>query len=165
MADTPNPVARSIDHDQLAFALAHDAVGAKEGYAAVIARHGVAPQQLHTLLQSTAFCTKVETYRRELQESGASFRLKAAIQAEELLKTQWRIIHDPDTPPATAVKAIENVVRWAELEPKKTGPEDDIGSRRPQVVVNIDLSGGAPVVTIPAMPDPTPSLPAPPNGA
>jgi hypothetical protein len=53
-----------------------------------------------------------------LQEEGASFKLKARAQSEELLKTSWSLIHQPlDRVPA-AVKAdlIKFTIRAAGLD-------------------------------------------------
>ena len=123
------------DLNALAFDLAQNRAGENLPVGEILARHNITAAQLHSLMQSPAFSKALHGYAKELRENGASFRLKARIQAEELLKSNWKIIHDPATPPGVAVKAIENTVRWADLEPRK----DMDTSSRPAITVNIDL--------------------------
>lgn len=58
----------------------------------------------------------VEMVRKE----GMSFKLKAALQAEELLKTSWRLIHAPIDEVPSSVKAdlIKATARWAGYDAK-----------------------------------------------
>lgn len=51
-----------------------------------------------------------------LKEEGMSFRIKAKLQAEELLKTSWRMIHSPGTPPSVAADLIKGTMRWAQYD-------------------------------------------------
>jgi hypothetical protein len=48
-----------------------------------------------------------------LKHDGMSFKLKAKLQIEELLKTSWRMIHDPRTPPQVQADLIKATARWA----------------------------------------------------
>lgn len=61
----------------------------------------------------------VELVRKE----GMSFRLKARLQAEELLKSSWRMIHDDLAPASVRADLIKATMRWAgyEAELKATG--------------------------------------------
>lgn len=49
---------------------------------------------------------------------GMSFRLKARLQAEEMLKTSWRTVHDPATPAAVKADLIKATMRWAGYDNK-----------------------------------------------
>jgi hypothetical protein len=53
-----------------------------------------------------------------LQEEGASFKLKARAQSEELLKTSWSLIHQPLDKVSASVKAqlIQMTIRCAGLD-------------------------------------------------
>lgn len=104
--------------DSFAFAIARNECGAKDDIATVLKQEGISFDAFAKLANDEVFQRKVQGFVKELTENGTSFQLKARLQAEELLKKQWYIIHDPDTAPAVAVKAIENTVRWAGLEPK-----------------------------------------------
>jgi hypothetical protein len=50
-----------------------------------------------------------------------SFKLKARLQAEELLKTSWRLIHAPAEEVPSSVKAdlLKATMRWAGYDIKE----------------------------------------------
>lgn len=118
-------LSREFDLESLAFALARNECGAKEDPSVVLRQEGISFDQFAKLADDKVFQRLVQRYVKELTENGVSFQLKARIQAEDLLERQYHLINDPDTPPAVAVKAIENTVRWAGLEQKiaAQGPE------------------------------------------
>jgi len=130
---------REIDLESLAFALARNECGAKDDVKEVLRKEGVSFDQFAKLADDKLFQQLVQKYVKELSENGVGFQLKARIQAEELLKRQWFIIQDPETPPAVAIKAIENTVRWAGLEPKTspTGTTATPGSGF-QIIFNLN---------------------------
>jgi hypothetical protein len=70
------------------------------------------------------FLKKVEHYRTEVKDKGLTFKLKARAQAEELLTTSWMLIHDSAVSPAVKADLIKSTVKWAGLEPKDSGPQD-----------------------------------------
>lgn len=142
----------------IAYALAKNAVAEKRPLADVLAALGLdtADVGLQNLLRSAEFKRRYSKLVDELKESGESFKLKARVQAEELLATQWQIIHDKSAPHAVRMKGIENVVEWADLKPKKT-PDAPPPA---QISINIDLGGATPeklVATI--VPEPATPLP------
>lgn len=55
-----------------------------------------------------------------VRQEGMSFKLKAKLQAEELLKTSWRLIHAPIDEVPSSVKAdlIKATARWAGYDTK-----------------------------------------------
>ena len=57
-----------------------------------------------------------------VREDGMSFKLKAKLQAEELLKRSWRLIHDNtgSTPPSVQADLIKATMRWAGYDDKVT---------------------------------------------
>jgi hypothetical protein len=64
-------------------------------------------------------------FRRDLAEAvemvkkeGMSFKLKARLQSEELLKTSWRMIHSPsdEVPPSVKADLLKFTVRAAGLD-------------------------------------------------
>lgn len=144
----------------IAYALAKNAVAEKKPLADVLQSLGLNTSDvgLQNLLRSAEFKRRYSKLVDELKETGESFKLKARIQAEELLATQWTIIHDKSAPHAVRMKGIENVVEWADLKPKKT-PE----APPPQAIqINIDLGGSTPEKTVAVVvPEPATPLPKP----
>ena len=57
----------------------------------------------------------------ELRKDGMSFKIKARLQASELLKRSWQMIHAPHeiVPPAVAADLIKFTVRAAGLDGSK----------------------------------------------
>lgn len=78
-----------------------------------------------------AFAAAVEGLRKE----GASFRVKARLQAEELLKKSWAIIHAAETPPSVQADLIKHTVRWAGYEPR--GEEGSKQANAFQININL----------------------------
>lgn len=132
-----NPVRTDIDVDTIAFAIARNQVGAKLPVQEVLQDLGMTPDEFLKLADNALFKQKVKSFAKELSENGASFQMKARIQAEEMLKLNWRLAHDPDTPAATAAKIVENTVRWAGLEPKPTQTAGAQAGAGFQIVFNI----------------------------
>lgn len=151
----PSATTPALDANALAYALARNACGEKLPAKDVLLALGIDPQTTPTLkatLTSDSFKIKYEAFVRELKDSGESFKLKARVQAEELLAVQWEIIQNSATPASVRMKGIENTVEWADLKPKKaveTAPQQAI-------TINIDLGGEKPEVI-----DITPLEPAP----
>lgn len=137
--NTRRLVRRDIDLEALAFAVARNHCGPAEPIEHVLETEGVSLDEFTHVLEDKIFQTAVKKYTKELTENGTSFQLKARLQAEELLARQFFLIHDPETPPAVAVKAIENTVRWAGLEPKTTGAgAAGIGTPQFQIIFNLN---------------------------
>lgn len=62
------------------------------------------------------FLADLDRATKIVAEEGMSFKIKAKLQAEELLKTSWRTIHDPTTPPNVRADLIKATMRWAEYD-------------------------------------------------
>ena len=113
-------VNRELDMEQVALALARNQVGPKLPVLEVMQAEGVPEQLMETYLNDATFKTKVNRMAQELTENGFGFSAKSRILAEDLLKTTYAMAKDEDIPAATRMKAIENLVSWGDLEPKKT---------------------------------------------
>lgn len=152
-------ITAKLDQSTIAYALARNECGAKQPLGDVLDAIGVPRDTpgLRNLLTSPAFKARFAEYVRELTESGESFRMKARIQAEELLAVQWDIIHDKAAPANVRMDGIKSLVEWADLRPKKK--ED--GPAPPAVQIYIDLGGAKPeVIDV----TPAPALDAPKGG-
>lgn len=85
--------------------------------------YGITREQWNQLRVHPQFVADVRAAHEELKKEGMSFRMKARLQADELLKKSWQMIHEPfDRVPAN-VKAdlIKFTVRAAGLEPDSKG--------------------------------------------
>jgi len=80
--------------------------------------YGIDRYEYERLRWDRGFRRAVETATETLKEDGASFKLKARAQSEELLKTSWALIHKPLDQVSAAVKAqlIMFTVRCAGLD-------------------------------------------------
>ena len=85
------------------------------------AAYGLTRQDWDTLKVNPSFVAAVEHYVDELKKEGVSFKMKARLQAEELLKTSWNMIHGPDDVVPANVKAdlIKFTIRAAGLDGSK----------------------------------------------
>ena len=129
---------REIELQSLAMALARNEVGPKLPIRDVLAAEGVSESFADTALTDPIFQNLLKKYKVELTENGFSFQAKCRVIAEDVLSTHYAIIQDKDVPAAVRVKAIENVVKWGDLEPstamanKNTGPMFSIKISLPQ---------------------------------
>jgi hypothetical protein len=84
----------------------------------ICAAYGIGRFEYERLRNDSAFRRAVTQATETLQEEGASFKLKARAQSEELLKTSWALIHKPLDQVPAAVKAdlIKFTVRAAGLD-------------------------------------------------
>lgn len=75
----------------------------------------------------------VEMVRKE----GVSFKMKAKLQAEELLKKSWSLIHSPtdQVPPSVQADLIKATMRWAGYDTK----DNAAGAGGPgfQIMINL----------------------------
>lgn len=83
--------------------------------------YGLTKQDWDTLRFDPVFIADVSRVSRALQQEGMSFKLKAQLQAEELLKTSWKLIHDTsgDVPPSVKADLIKSTWRMSGLDESK----------------------------------------------
>lgn len=147
MSDAPHPavsvITTKLDSNAIAYALARNECGAKLPLADVLETIGIPKSTpgLRNMLGSDAFKVRYAAFVRELTESGESFRMKARIQAEELLAVQWDIVQNANTPANVRMDGIKSLVEWADLKPKKAA---EGASNAPQISIHIDLGGDKP---------------------
>lgn len=77
--------------------------------------YGYSQEEWMRLKDDPAFLADLAAAIQMVKQEGMSFRLKARLQAEELLKTSWRLIHAPNDEVPSSVKAdlIKATARWA----------------------------------------------------
>ena len=123
-------------NDRLAFDVALTLEGSGDTLQEVITRHRISANDILTFNADPIFLKKVEGYRTEVREKGLTFKLKARAQAEELLTPSWLLIHDPAVSPAVKADLIKSTVKWAGLEPKDAGPQDN-GTGGVKITINL----------------------------
>lgn len=103
--------------------------------------YGITDDEWAVLKSNEAFRQAILKCQEEAKEDGYSFRAKAKMQAEELLKTSWRLIHDPDTPANVKADLIKFTTRVAGLEPSPKANTDG----QPTFAININMGGSGTV--------------------
>jgi len=69
--------------------------------------------QLNAIIDMPSFSKRLEDMERELSKEGASFRLKAQMQAEDYLKTSYTMVQDRELDPKVRADLIKSTARWA----------------------------------------------------
>lgn len=75
--------------------------------------YGVDHDRWLALRQNPLFKAAVAKYVDILKKEGTSFKLKAMLQSEAMLKLSWRLAHDPDTPANVRADLIKSTFRAA----------------------------------------------------
>ena len=97
--------------------------------------------ELQWIKDDPGFILQLAAIQKELDKEGVSFRLKARLQAEELLATSWALIHSPATPATVKAGLIKDTVRWAGWD---APPQENGGNGRGGFSVNIVLNSPTP---------------------
>lgn len=108
---------------------------------AVFEKYGFAEEQAAALAANPAFMATVAKYQEEVLASGVSFKLKAKIQAEDLLTHSYLIATDPEAPMSVRADLIKWTARVAGLEPKEEKGSGAGGG----FTLNISFAGDRPV--------------------
>ena len=106
------------------------------GIKELLARYNLDAMTYAQFSKDPVFIKHVDNYRSEIRDKGVTFKMKARVQAEELLSTSWMLIHNPDVSPAVKADLIKSTVKWAGLEPR--GPEVEAGGGN-GVAITINL--------------------------
>ena len=104
---------------------------------AVFEKYGMVEEQATALAANPAFMATVAKYQEEVLASGVSFKLKAKIQAEDLLTHSYLIATDPEAPMSVRADLIKWTARVAGLEPK----EEKGGGAGGGFTLNISFAG------------------------
>lgn len=93
-----------------------------------------------------SFLGDLERAVKLVAEEGMSFKIKAKLQAEELLKTSWRMIHDQTTPPQTRADLLKATMRWAEYDQPPARDGVTVGGGRQGFAINFHFANAVQVV-------------------
>lgn len=109
---------------------------------AICEAYGIEEDEWNLIRVDPTFLADLDRAVKVVAEEGMSFKLKAKLQAEELLKTSWRMIHDPNTPPQTRADLLKSTMRWAEYDvpPQK---QDAPGTNRGSFTINMQFNNAA----------------------
>jgi hypothetical protein len=102
----------------------------------VLERYGLNDQQWDLLQDNPAFRLDLARTRKELAESGLSFKRKAATQAEMYLMDMDQLMQDKDVAPGTKVDIFKTCAKLGELEPKKDREGSDVSAPSVNVQIN-----------------------------
>ena len=102
--------------------------------------YGISPEEWGLIRHEELFLADLARALECVKKEGMSFKLKARLQAEELLKTSWRTIHDPETPPTVKSALIQATIRWAGYD---TPAAVQAGGGGAGFSININFAGPA----------------------
>lgn len=103
--------------------------------------YGYSDEEWAALRYDPVFLNDLAQAVETVKQDGMSFKLKARLQAEEILKTSWKMIHDSSgaTPSSVRADLIKSTMRWAGYDNK-----DAVGATGGQanaLQININLGG------------------------
>mgnify|MGYP006270214475 CR=1 FL=1 len=85
----------------------------------LIEAYKISPDDWDVLSRNPDFLAEVEAQREALKTEGMSFKMKARLQAEELLKVSWRMIQSEATPAPQRADLIKTTYRIAGYDNKE----------------------------------------------
>lgn len=103
----------------------------------ICAAYGISHEEWLTLRSDPVFMRDLTAAVELVKKEGMSFKLKAQLQSDELLKTSWGMIHDKEMPASVRADLIKFTVRAAGLaEPA----DKHNGGPQNALQININLS-------------------------
>lgn len=108
---------------------------------AVCEEYGITEEEWDLIRFDPTFLGDLQRAADMLKEEGMSFKMKAKLQAEELLKSSWRLIHDALTPPAVRADLIKATMKWAQYDVPPSAGNVAPGSG---FSISINFNGDAP---------------------
>jgi hypothetical protein len=96
-------------------------------------------QDWEQLRHDPVFINAVAEAKEALNKEGMSFKMKARLQSEELLKTSWNMIHaSPDeVPPSVKADLIKFTIRAAGLDGSKDQVANAVAANALQININL----------------------------
>jgi hypothetical protein len=128
-------------NDRMALDLALVLEGSGDTIDEILTHYQMRRADLRRFTTDKVFQARVANFRKEIRDEGLGFRLKAKVQAEELLTTSWNMIHDRGVSPAVKADLIKSTVKWAGLEVKPEALEL-LGGGTGAVQIHINLGTG-----------------------
>lgn len=105
--------------------------------------HGLTQHSFNRICENPAFVMAVATLRKQLEKEGATFKLKAGLQADVYLGQVHAMVMDTTMDPKVRVRLIESVARWAGFDtPQPVGSQGGMGGF--SISINLGSSSAAP---------------------
>ena len=112
-----------------------------ENVEAIFASYGYTIDEAASLLESKPFLVTLERVKREIHETGISFRTKAKVISEALLPVAYDMAQDPTCPSAVRAQLIMWAAKVAGHEPKEKADDGKTGGG---LVLSITFAGKEP---------------------
>ena len=103
----------------------------------VCASYGIGLAEWQHIAANPIFVKELEIAVNSLKTEGMSFKIKARLQSEELLKESWKIIHDEDTPVTVKADLIKHTIRIAGLDASKEQAQSGGNAQAFQININL----------------------------
>lgn len=103
---------------------------------AIMEEYNLLDHHYERIIRDVGFMGKVAALKKELSEKdGATFQLKAKLQAEVLLDESFKMAMNPDCDSRVRAKLIGDTVRWAGFD-KSGGAPDNTGGFSVTITLN-----------------------------
>lgn len=142
-----NAVRADLFLRSLALAVARNAVGANLDIDEVLKSEGIQLTEYQDIEKNPTYQGYLSKYKQELVESGFSFEAKCKLLAEDMLPGFYHLGRDPDTPAPVRAKVMEQMVKWANLEPKNDVSLGGSGGFSINIVLPSDSGGETTTIT------------------
>lgn len=106
---------------------------------AICEAYSITSEEWELIRHDETFLGDLQRAVKVVAEEGMSFKIKAKLQAEEMLKTSWRMVHDPSTPPAVRSDLIKSTMRWAEYD-QPPSKDVQVNGGRGSFAINIQFN-------------------------
>ena len=106
----------------------------------ILDAYNISQEQWEVIREDPVYIEMLANAREMLKKDGMSFKVKAKLQAEELLASAWTMIHDPDTPYTVKADLIKSVIRWAGYEAQAIASAGEAGNG---FSISINFNGNA----------------------
>jgi hypothetical protein len=109
---------------------------------AIMEEYSILDHHYERIIRDVGFMGKVAALKKELEKDGATFTLKAKLQAEVLLDESFKMAMNHDVDDRVRAKLIGDTVRWAGFDKSGAAPDGTGGFS-----ININFDGKRPGTT------------------
>lgn len=81
--------------------------------------YGISREDWDSLRVNPGFVGDLRRAMDQIKAEGGSFKARSQLQAGELLKRSWQLIHDPAVPAAVQADLIKSTIKWSGLDASK----------------------------------------------
>lgn len=101
--------------------------------------YSISKEEFDELRRDPVFLADLKRAVEMVKKDGMSFKLKAQLQSDELLKTSWKMIHDlsGDVPPSVKADLLKFTIRAAGLDGSKDPAAAQANAPRLSIQINL----------------------------